>query len=167
MKDYKIEDPVQNICEEPTAYYALDDKYDKITSVLGGTARVGERIHGELDMIKITRRGLPKSVLEPVSELLSVTMEQMSQLIHVSHRTLQRKSSTDLLSVYSSEQVLEIAEVISQGIEVLGSIEAFSKWMHSEVRHLDYQKPVSYLDTSFGTQIIKDTLGRIAHGVYA
>ncbi len=167
MKSYSTTKAIDNIVKEPELFYGLQNKYDRITSVLGGTVTVGQSIHNDFDLIEITRKGLPKSVLQTVSKVLSISMEQMSQLLHISHRTIQRKSSKDLLNVYSTEQVLEIAEVISKGIEVLGSIEAFSSWLHSEVRNLNYKKPIEFLDTSFGTKLIKETLGRIAYGVYS
>jgi putative toxin-antitoxin system antitoxin component (TIGR02293 family) len=85
----------------------------------------------------------------------------------VSHRTLQRKEDTELLNVFRTEQILEIAEVISRGIEVIGTIDSFSKWLHTEIRTLNYKRPLDFLDTSFGTKLIKDTLGRIEYGVYS
>ena len=94
-------------------------------------------------------------------------MEQMSSLIHVSHRTIQRKSDTDLLNVCSTEQILEIAEVISRGIEVLGTLEAFTKWLQAKLRVLNYKTPLDFLDTTFGAKLIKDILGRLEHGVYS
>lgn len=158
---------VKSMAEEPQAFYGLQNKYERITSVLGGSISVGKSINSDLDLIEITRKGLPKSVVVTVSKILGISMEAMSNLIHVSHRTIQRKSDSDLLNVYSTEQVLEIATVISRGIEVLGTLEAFTSWLHSEIRHLNYQKPINFLDTSFGTSLIKDTLGRIEYGVYS
>lgn len=167
MKSYDSSVEIKSLAQEPTVFYHLENKYDRIVSVLGGSLALGQSIHNDLDLIDLSRKGLPKSVLQVLSNVLSISMEQMSQLLHVSHRTLQRKSDTDLLSVYPSEQILEIAEVISRGIEVLGSLDTFTAWLHSEVQHLNYKKPIDYLDTSFGTNLIKDTLGRIEYGVYS
>jgi putative toxin-antitoxin system antitoxin component (TIGR02293 family) len=164
MKNHKQQ--VQNLAKEPEAFYGLQDKYDRIISVLGGSVQVGQTINNDFDLIEITRKGLPKSVIKTLSTILGISMEQMSNLLHVSHRTIQRKSDTDLLNVYSTEQVLEIAQVISRGIDVLGTLEAFIKWLHKDIRALNYTKPLDFLDTSFGTRLIKDTLGRIEHGVY-
>ncbi|WP_346881623.1 antitoxin Xre/MbcA/ParS toxin-binding domain-containing protein [uncultured Algibacter sp.] len=158
---------IKNIINEPQAFYDLQNRYQRITSVLGGSIAVGQSINSDMDLIEITRKGLPKSVIQTLSAILSISMEKMSQLLHVSHRTLQRKSDTDLLNVYPTEQILEIADVISKGVEVLGSIDMFTKWLHTEIRHLDYKQPIDYLDTTFGVALIKDTLGRIEHGVYS
>ncbi|MEZ4792790.1 MAG: antitoxin Xre/MbcA/ParS toxin-binding domain-containing protein [Gelidibacter sp.] len=167
MKTKAAPSSIKNLAKEPEAFYGLQNKYQRMVSVLGGSNAVGYSINSDIDLIEISRKGLPKSVIQTLSTILSVSMEKMSQLLHISHRTIQRKSDNDLLNVYSTEQVLEIAEVISQGVEVMGSLDAFTSWLHSEVRHLDYKRPIDYLDTSFGTALIKDTLGRIEYGVYS
>jgi putative toxin-antitoxin system antitoxin component (TIGR02293 family) len=157
---------IQNLAKEPDSFYELQNKYDRIVSVLGGSIQVGQTVNSDIDLIHITRRGLPKSVVSTISNILGISMEKMSSLIHVSLRTIQRKNDDELLNVYSTEQILEIAEVISRGIQVLGSIEAFTKWLHQDIRALNFSKPLDFLDTSFGTSLIKDILGRIEHGVY-
>jgi len=166
MKTYSQEKSIKNIVNEPELFYGLHNKYDRIVSILGGSVAIGQSINNDIDLIEITRKGLPKSVVLTLSNILSISMEKMSELLHVSYRTIQRKSDTDLLNVYSTEQIFEIAEVISRGIEVLGSIEAFSKWLRNDLRALNYKSPLHFLDTTFGVKLIKDTLGRIEHGVY-
>ncbi|GAB1857286.1 hypothetical protein MHTCC0001_21220 [Flavobacteriaceae bacterium MHTCC 0001] len=158
---------IENVIKEPQAFYGLQNKYQRITSVLGGSIAVGYNINSDLDLIEVTRKGLPKSVIQTLSAILSVSMEKMSQLLHISHRTLQRKSNNDLLNAYPTEQILEIADVISMGIEVFGSIDVLTEWLHTELRHLNYKKPIEYLDTTFGVALVKNTLGRIEHGVYS
>lgn len=167
MKNYKAKEKVINLANEPQSFYSLNNKYDRIVSVLGGSVEVGRPIKNDFDLIEITRKGLPKSVVISLSKILGISMEKMSGLLHISHRTIQRKSNTDLLNVYSTEQVLEIAEVISKGIEVLGTLENFTAWLHSDIRFLNYKKPINFLDTSFGANMILNTLGRIEHGVYS
>jgi len=166
MKKYNT-NPISSLVEEPEVFYGLANKYDKIVSVLGGSASIGTIINNDIDLITVSRRGLPKSVVVLLSGILSISMEKMSNLIHISHRTLQRKQPNDLLNTYSSEQILEIAEVISRGIDVFGSLPNFTQWLHSNVRAFQEQKPIDFLDTSFGTQLILNTLGRIEYGVYS
>lgn len=167
MKTYKTENTIHSLANEPEQFYNLNSKYDKMVSVLGGSLNLGQPINNELDLIDISRKGLPKSVIVTLSGLLGISMEKMSDLIHISHRTIQRKKSDDLLNVYSTEQILEIAEVITKGIEVFNSLEVFTKWLHQDIRYLNFQKPLNYLDTSFGTKMVLDILGRIEHGVYS
>jgi len=167
MKIYSQEKTIKNIVSEPELFYALNNKYDRIISILGGSVAVGQPIRNDIDLIEISRKGLPKFMVQTISNILSISMEKMSQLIHVSYRTIQRKNDNDLLNVYSTEQLLEIAEVTSRGIEVLGSIDAFTKWLHTKLRVLNYKTPIDFLDTTFGTKLINDILGRLEHGVYS
>lgn len=167
MSERNRKPKVINLVQQPKEFYNLEDRYDRIVSVLGGSTQVGQVVNSDIDLIEISRRGLPKSVVATVCRLLNISVEKMSSLIHVSHRTIQRKEDHELLNTYSTEQILEIAEVISRGIKVLGTVENFTDWVHSEVRALDYKKPIDYLDTSFGAQLIKDILGRIERGIYS
>ncbi len=167
MEKYSSKDSTQGIASEPEAFYRLENKYDRISSILGAPTFLETKIHSDLDLIEISRKGLPKFVVYRIGELLNVSMDKMSSLLHVSHRTIQRKSDKDLLNTYSSEQILEIAEVISRGIEVLGTIEAFTAWCHAELPGLGYKKPIDFLDTTFGTNMVLATLGRIEYGVFA
>ena len=167
MKKYEEHHTIESIAAEPAAFYQLQNKYDRISAILGGSQQLGIVIGSDMDLIAISRKGLPKLVIQQISSMLNISMEKMSSLIHVSHRTLQRKADADLLNSYSTEQIIEIAAVISRGIEVFDTIEMFTAWCHSEIRHLDYKKPIDFFDTSFGTQLILTILGQIEHGVYA
>ena len=119
-----------------------------------------------MDLIQLTRSGLPKKSLDTLSTKLGISMERLSQLLNISIRTLQRKSPTDKLSVHVSEHMLSIAEVVMRGTEVLGSERSFETWLHSTLTSLDDRKPIDIMDTSIGTQLILNILGRIEHGVY-
>ena len=164
MKDYKTHTDV-SLIKEPEVFYLLDNRFDRIVGVLGGVGQVGQVVNSDIDLIAVTRRGLPKSVAYSVCEVLGVSMDRLSELLHVSHRTLQRKADDDLLAVSSTEQLFEIAEVVSDGIDVFGTIDNFRKWLHSTPYIFNGQKPLDFLDTRFGIQYVKNIIGRIAHGI--
>lgn len=154
-----------NLIEEPEVFYLLDNPFDRIIGVLGGPSRVGQVVNSDIDLIALTRKGLPKSVVYYVCEVLEISMDRLSDLLHISHRTLQRKADDDLLGVSNTEQLFEIAEVVSEGIKVFDTLDNFRKWLHSTPYIFKGQKPLDFLDTRYGTQYIKNILGRIAHGI--
>lgn len=154
-----------NLIEEPEVFYLLDNSFDRIMGVLGGASRVGQVVNSDIDLIALTRKGLPKSVVYSVCEVLQISMDRMSDLLHISHRTLQRKADDDLLAVSNTEQLFEIAEVVSEGVKVFNNLENFRKWLHSTPYIFNGQKPLDFLDTGFGIQYVKNILGRIAHGI--
>ncbi|MGO3181829.1 MAG: type II RES/Xre toxin-antitoxin system antitoxin [Aequorivita sp.] len=164
MKTYKNHKDV-NLIKEPEVFYLLDNPFDRIVGVLGGVGQVGQVVNSDIDLIHITRKGLPKCVVYSVCEVLDISMDKLSELLHISHRTLQRKADDDLLTVSNSEQLFEIAEVVSEGIEVFETLDNFRKWLHSTPYIFNGQKPLDFLDTRFGTQYVKNMMGRIAHGI--
>jgi putative toxin-antitoxin system antitoxin component (TIGR02293 family) len=166
MKVYKSQDTIPNVANEPSVLLQFDNKYQKMHSVLGGSKLISIPIESEMDLILLTRKGIPKSVLITLCKLLDIPLEKMSQLLHVSLRTIQRKTDKDLLNSYTSEQILEIAEVITKGIDIFGSVEAFNVWMQSDLTALNGKKPLDFLDTSFGTDMLLAILGRLEYGVY-
>lgn len=154
-----------NLIKEPEVFYLLDNPFDRIVGVLGGVHQVGQVVNSDIDLITITRKGLPKSVVYSVCEVLDISMDKLSDLLHISHRTLQRKADDDLLAVSITEQLFEIAEVVSEGIKVFDTLENFRSWLHSTPYLFNGQKPLDFLDTSYGAQYVKNILGRIAHGI--
>lgn len=159
------EDPIQ-VKEAAVSYKTSPHRYSQLVAIIGGAKALKKDISNEMDLINITRIGLPKKSLDALAKKLGVTMERMSSLLHISHRTLQRKLPTDHLSVHVSEQILSIAEVVRKGIEVLGDQDRLEIWLHSELGAIDYKKPIDLMDTTFGTRLLIRMLGRIEHGVY-
>jgi len=164
MKKYQNPSDV-NLVKEPEVFYLLDNPFDRIVGVLGGVGQVGQAVNSDIDLITVTRKGLPKSVVYSICEVLGISMDRLSDLLHISHRTLQRKADDDLLGVSASEQLFEIAEMVSEGIDVFETLEDFRNWLHSRPYIFKGQQPLDFLDTRFGIQYVKNVLGRIAHGI--
>ncbi|MEE9438415.1 MAG: antitoxin Xre/MbcA/ParS toxin-binding domain-containing protein [Saprospiraceae bacterium] len=118
------------------------------------------------NVIKIIQKGLPKSILYFLTEHLNVSMDRISDLIHISHRTLQRKSDNDLLGIHISEHIVAIIKVIKRGKVVIGSESAFKEWAHAKLPALEEKTPIDYMNTSLGCALLTRILGRIEHGVY-
>lgn len=138
---------VQNIIQEPAAAYAT----------------TGSRF----DLVALSRKGIQKQALLNLGEALNLTLKELSALLPVTERTLQRRNIHSLLSPAVSEQIILITELTAKGKEVFGSLEAFRKWLKEENIALGGQPPINLLDTSIGVQLVTDQLGRIEHGVYA
>ncbi|MES2797764.1 MAG: antitoxin Xre/MbcA/ParS toxin-binding domain-containing protein [Bacteroidota bacterium] len=118
-------------------------------------------------MINYARQGINMKYLSNLSEKLSLNLQEIGNILHVSLRTLQRYAPTKVLDSDASSKVLNLASLQNHGIEVFGSEEAFANWLKTEIPSLDNKTPLSYLDTPFGFQLIDQTLGRIEHGLFA
>ncbi len=159
--------PNASLQEAALSYETQQTKYSQLVAIIGGKKALKKDINSEMDLVDVTRVGLPKKSLDTLAKKLGVSMERMSALLHISHRTIQRKLPTDHLSVHVSEQILSIAEVVRKGLEVFEDDEQeLEEWLHGPISSLDYKKPIDLMDTTFGTRILIKILGRIEHGVY-
>lgn len=160
-KSYFSNEETVSIVEEAAV------QYETLRAILGGNKTIGKPLEGEIDLIGLSRSGIRKSSLKSLSGYLGITMDEMSSLLHTSYRTIQRKEDDELLDVFKTEQVIELAQIAGRGIEVLGSKDNFQQWLHSGLIALSGKRPIDFLDTSFGIRMLYRLLGRIEHGVYS
>ena len=62
---------------------------------------------------------------------------------------------------------MDYAAFAQRGIEVIGNKAAFAEWLHSPLTSLANKRPVDFLDTSFGIQLVIKVLGRLEQGVFS
>lgn len=124
-------------------------------------------IQNRLDLVKLARKGISKKSILKLSELLSISLKDFAELLPVTERTIQRYNSNTRFKSDISEHVILIAEVIVKGLEVFQNQDDLKKWLNTPNRTLGNTEPIELLDTSFGSQLIIDELGRIEHGVYS
>lgn len=148
-KEFQLEDTPQNIANEPFTEYISMPAYN--------TAQ----------LINYARQGVNMSYLNNLSEKLSLSLQEIGNILHVSLRTLQRYAPSKTLDSDASAKVLNLAALQKHGLEVFGDEKSFNNWLKTPVPSLGNSTPLSFLDTPFGFQLIDQTLGRIEHGLFA
>ncbi len=136
-----------------------------IEELLGGPEIIGHEIRNEMDMYEIAQSGLTKEALTQLIKNAGFTVKSMAAVLNLTERTLQRKQRDDLLDRVTSEQVLQVADVVSRGIEAFGSAESFSRWLSLENVALRNKRPIDLLSSRYGAQMVFDELGRIEYGI--
>lgn len=139
----------------------------QVEGLLGGSAVIGNHINTDMDLYKLSKQGIPKLALVNFVQNIGSSMRAMAKILHVTERTLQRKSDSDLLSENVSEHIIQIAEVYMRGNQVFDSNADFVAWMHLANTALDNQAPNDLLSSRFGVQLILNELGRIEQGIYS
>lgn len=152
------------VVSDPAVAYA-SKRYDFLSSLSEGQS-TGAEI-GPYQMIEVIRKGLDKRTIYHLAELLGITIDQICDLVHISARTLQRKDESESLGPLVSERALDLANVLVQGVNALGSLKAMQSWLIAIRPALGGSTPLSLLDTSLGCELVSDVLGRIEHGVYS
>ncbi|MGR3809724.1 antitoxin Xre/MbcA/ParS toxin-binding domain-containing protein [Jiulongibacter sp. NS-SX5] len=152
---------MKNLVEEPALAYNYGSPFKALL--------LNSYPEGKSDelFMEYSRNGIQKSSIKILAEYMGLNQETMSTFLHSSFRNIQRKSDDELLDKSKSERLLELTAFAKKAVEVLGSSEALAIWLQSSLPALSFKKPVEYLDTSFGLNILYDILGRIEHGIHA
>ena len=111
--------------------------------------------------------GITRSEFLAIVAMTGMTLTEFSALLPVSKRTIEKVRDEELLSPAVSDRVLQIAALYEHGTDVLGSTDSFREWLTSPLIALGGKRPRDYMDNDTGLSIVRDLLGRIAHGVYS
>jgi putative toxin-antitoxin system antitoxin component (TIGR02293 family) len=118
----------------------------------------------EKDILLGARNGIEKSTLLAIAREAGLTLKELSSYLRISTRLIQKKEPSQLIAPEPSERALYIAKLFNQGINLFGAQEKFHQWLHSENPAMENEKPVSFLDTFSGIQLVMDELTAIEHG---
>lgn len=129
----------------------------------------GSTFHNDLHtLINRVRNGVSFKVFSSFVNSTPFTWPEWSSFLHLSERSMQRyKKENKTFDPLQSEKIIEITRLYQRGIEVFGSKPKFDTWLATASIALGGVAPKSFLDSSFGIQLIHDELGRIEHGILA
>ncbi|MEO6729733.1 MAG: antitoxin Xre-like helix-turn-helix domain-containing protein [Ferruginibacter sp.] len=96
------------------------------------------------------------------------TQAEWAAMLHVSERTLQRyaKNNSSFAPI-NAERFVQIHHVLTRGKKVLGNIESFYDWIHSNPPMLEGDLSFESLTSFDGLQRVLSQIGRIEHGILA
>ena len=140
---------------------------EKVSELLGGRKVLGKKLHSQLELIPLLRRGLPYEALESLTDKLDISVDVASVALQLARRTLARRKESNRLDAQESERIVRLADIAARATSILGSVEKAKQWLTAQNRALGGAAPISFLDTDVGTRAVEDVLLRIEHGVYS
>jgi putative toxin-antitoxin system antitoxin component (TIGR02293 family) len=165
MSEYKEPNSTPNQVNEPLVAYMAAGLDNPFYTLLSGIKPA--RFSTDFDLLKLTREGLPKKVLTSLAKKISLTLQELADIMHISERTLQRYEDDAVVKSEYAEKAIELARLYARGQEVFGSMDKFKRWMKTPGHVFRNETPVSLLDTSVGFDMVFRELGRIEHGIFA
>ncbi len=103
-----------------------------------------------------------------ISDNVPFTLQEWSDILHISERTLQRYAKANSTFPFSvTDRVLQIDKVIKRGIEVFGDLDKFIGWLRSNPFMLEGRLSLQSLRSIEGINMVLTQLGRIEHGLFA
>ena len=116
------------------------------------------------DFLTGARIGIQKSKLLSIAHETGLTLKELSSYLRISTRSIQDKEASQLIAPGPSERALYIARLFKSGNELFGNMDKFHNWLNIENLAMGGEKPVSYLDTFSGIQLVMDELNAIEYG---
>ena len=133
---------------------------------LGGYGVLKHTVKSDFDLAYLAQNGVPKAVIQHLADSAGLDIKELVSLLPVTPRNLLRYNDNDLLSNVVSDHLISLADLFATGTKVLGK-EYFLDWLHHEIQSLGGEKPIHFLRTHAGIDLIKTELGRIEHGIFA
>lgn len=139
----------------------------RVTDQLGGTRVLGAAFASDLEWIAALENGFPPEALDAAIDAGILSRREAEHIV-IPRRTLaHRKQKGQRLTLEESDRLLRIARVSAQAEEAFGNRDKASRWLRKPNRILKNAVPLELLRTSTGTELVREELIRIQHGIYA
>lgn len=138
-----------------------------LEALLGGRGVFQAKPRTTLDWVSVIRQGISSAAVESLARTVRVTQSELAAFLGIPERTLARRRKEGRLNSEESAKLLRLARVVKRAEEVFEDLEVALDWLKTPNVALARQSPLSLLDTDIGAESVMDTLGRIAHGVFA
>jgi putative toxin-antitoxin system antitoxin component (TIGR02293 family) len=139
-----------------------------LENVLHLPKRDRQQVHSTLDLIPLSKNGLPISAFKQLQDRYQIGNKKMSELVGMSESTLQRRyRAKGRLSEIESQTVLQLAELWSQGMYIFEDESDLRSWLNSEILALGRVAPLSLLGTPLGRNHVQELLLRLEWGIYS
>lgn len=129
-------------------------------------SKMGFASEDRLLVVKTIRKGVGIKALNVLADNLDLTVKDISGIVDISYRTLNRRRKTGLLTSEETERVYRVASLIVRTNEVLHDHNEAMHWLKTPKKALGGEIPLNLADTEVGADEVKDLLGRIEHGVF-
>ena len=120
-----------------------------------------ERNNASFNYIKLILTGIKSSSIASFLKHSNLSQKQLSKIIHLSERTLQRNSPHKLLDLGASGKLIEICRLLHKSITVFNNKEKIMVWINRPNLQLNNQTPLELMETSLGMDMVHDELIKI------
>ena len=115
-------------------------------------------------LVKKAKEGIDTNVFYTFAESIKMPEKFLAAVINLSPRTISNyRDQNKSLEANYSEHLLKLISLFELGKEYLGNIDEFNDWLQKPMWGLD-EKPIDFLNTSGGVDLIIDRLERMAQG---
>ncbi len=119
-------------------------------------------------VIKASREGVDRSLVDTVSNMVKLTDNEMAYLLGMTARNLHRIPDDKRLGTDASERLLLLKNVLIHALDTFEGKETIVRsWLRTPLSELNDQSPLQMMDTITGFSLVDDVLGRLDYGLPA
>jgi putative toxin-antitoxin system antitoxin component (TIGR02293 family) len=135
-----------------------------VVEQLGGKSALGRTPRTETELQSAIREGFPQPVVGEVMRAGGLTLKEVSTILDLSPRSLQRRRHEGRLARYESDRLYRLARIIALAKMYIGDPDTAMRWLRRPNRTLGGNTPLEVIDTELGARAVENVLGRIAYG---
>lgn len=91
---------------------------------------------------------------------------ELAGFLGVSTKTLKRRADTGVLDEAESMKTEMLANTLNEARGVMGDEAKARRWLVTKIASLDGLRPIDHLDSIEGYERVRETLTKIAYGMY-
>jgi putative toxin-antitoxin system antitoxin component (TIGR02293 family) len=110
------------------------------------------------------RKGVKPKIFFEFADSINMPEKKLALLINISSRTIHNyKDQQKPLEPVQSEHLLKLIALFGKGEDIFGNIDEFNYWLQKPFWN-SKEKPIDWLTTPGGVDLVMDELGRLSHG---
>ena len=110
------------------------------------------------------RKGVKAKIFYDFADTIKMPEKNLAFIINLSARTISNyKIKRKNLEPLYSEHLLKIIALFKRGEEIFGTIDEFSYWLNKPFWN-EKQKPIDWIVTSGGVDLVLDEIDKLAQG---
>jgi putative toxin-antitoxin system antitoxin component (TIGR02293 family) len=110
-------------------------------------------------------QGLFTDVLSTIQSRLHISNQELSELIMISPRTLDRRKKEKTLPPDESERCYRVARLTDLAVQVFEDDGKAANWFGQPNYALGNKRPIELIKTEPGARLVERLLGQIEHGI--
>ena len=109
---------------------------------------------------------IPGSFLNLVTEITSIPVTLLIDILHVSRSTYYRVKDEKELEQDMVDKLASILKLYNRGVKAFEDREDFHAWLTTKITSLNDQRPLDLLRTENGRLAVSEAIDRIEFGIY-
>ena len=121
-------------------------------------------LESALKLVFSARKGIKARLFFEFADSINMPEKRLAELINISSRTVHNyKELQKPLDPVQSEHLLKLISLYGKGEDIFGNLEEFNYWLQKPFWK-SKEKPLDWLSTPGGVDLVKDELAHLSHG---